>query len=444
MVPILIQDELTVDQILHARRVLKSYLTDIPGSTWGSNKAPIINAMALSNAILFLLNDEDEYENPDLWALMDAGVDGQDLLGIEIFPEGSDQYMNSSERDATYEEVLHFVHGFGIQNALPSMQGAIMDAMNYAIANNIYNPLWDLPEEDYDEEYLAMGLACYFGIWAHDPNGDGWCGDHEYVFNTRDDMEAGDPALFGIIDGFFGETWEYTAQLPENFSGNFTLFPTVEYNYSNRSQYLTDITLYGTHDVNITANAYRNTIMGNEGSNQFFGGGDDDYFDAYGGIDRAIYTGDYAEYIVLLPAVWNDSILVVMDMIPDRDGIDSLFHFEELEFNGNVYSLESLLGMAENDPVPTEYALLPNYPNPFNPATHIRFQLPLENHVSLEIIDVMGRTINSIKNNILPAGVYNLEWDGRTKTGDMAPAGIYFIRMIGGHYQETRKIILLK
>ena len=184
--------------------------------------------------------------------------------------------------------------------------------------------------------------------------------------------------------------------------------------------------------------------MGNEGSNQFFGGGDDDYFDAYGGIDRAIYTGDYAEYIVLLPAVWNDSTLVVMDMIPDRDGIDSLFHFEELEFNGNVYSLESLLGMAENDHVPTEYALLPNYPNPFNPATHIRFHLPLENHVSLEIIDVMGRTINSIKNNILPAGVYNLEWDGRTKTGDMAPAGIYFIRMISGHYQETRKIILLK
>ncbi|SVD41020.1 uncharacterized protein METZ01_LOCUS393874, partial [marine metagenome] len=86
----------------------------------------------------------------------------------------------------------------------------------------------------------------------------------------------------------------------------------------------------------------------------------------------------------------------------------------------------------------------PNYPNPFNPSTHIRFQLPLENHVSLEIIDVMGRTINSIKNNILPAGVYNLEWDGRTKTGDMAPAGIYFIRMISGHYQETRKIILLK
>ena len=62
----------------------------------------------------------------------------------------------------------------------------------------------------------------------------------------------------------------------------------------------------------------------------------------------------------------------------------------------------------------------------------------------MAVIDVMGRTIRSIKNNILPAGVYNLDWDGRTANGDMAPAGIYFIRMISGHYQKTRKILLLK
>ena len=352
--------------------------------------------------------------------------------------------MNSSERDATYEEVLHFVHGFGIQNALSAMQNAIMGAMSYAIGNDFYNPLWDLPEEDQDEEYLAMGLECYFGIWAHDPNGDGWCGDHEYAFNTRDEMEAGDPALFGIIEGFLGDVWEYTAHLPEGLSGDFTLSWTDDHAYSNRSQYLTDIVLSGTNTINLTANAYRNIIMGNDGSNLIFGGGDDDIIDGYGGVDRAIYTGDYGEYVVLLPAEWNDSNLVVMDLVPDRDGMDSLFHFEELEFNGTVYTIESLLGMAGSGAVPNEYALLPNYPNPFNPSTHIRFHLPLNGHTRLEIIDLMGRNIRSIKNNVLPAGIYDMDWDGRTNNGDMATAGIYFIRMVSAQYQNTRKIILLK
>ena len=121
----LIQDDFTDTQILHARRVLESYLTDIPDSEWGTYKAWFAYAIAFSNEILFLLNDEDEYENPDLWDLIDAGVSGQDLLATEVFPEGSASYMNSSERDATYEEILHFVHGFGIQLALPGMQIAL-------------------------------------------------------------------------------------------------------------------------------------------------------------------------------------------------------------------------------------------------------------------------------------------------------------------------------
>ena len=107
LIQILIQDDFTDEQILHSRRVLESYLLDIPGSEWGSNKVPIANAIATTNAILFLLNDETEYDNPDLLELIDSGVQGQDLLATEVHPEGSSAYMNSSQRDATYEEVLH-------------------------------------------------------------------------------------------------------------------------------------------------------------------------------------------------------------------------------------------------------------------------------------------------------------------------------------------------
>jgi hypothetical protein len=208
----------------------------VPGTIWGNNKDPVANALALSNAILLLLNDESEYENPDLEALFDAGANGQDLLATEIFPEGSDEYMNSSLRDASYEEILHFVHGFGIQNAFPSMQSAIIQSMNYSINNNNYIPLSDLPEEDYDEEYLALALESYFGLWAHDPEGEHWAGGHEYRYINRQEMMVGDPQGFNIIKEFFGENWRYTAELPPEFDGVFSLGYVPGLAYTNRSQ----------------------------------------------------------------------------------------------------------------------------------------------------------------------------------------------------------------
>ena len=148
----------TDEQVLHARRILKSFLSNVPGSEWGDNKEPIANAIAQTNAILFLLNDESQYDNSNLLELIDLGVKGQGLLSTEVYPEGSEEYMNSSDRDATYEEILHFVHKFGIQIALPAMQSALETAMEDAIEGNYYFPLGDLPQEDYDEEYFAMGL----------------------------------------------------------------------------------------------------------------------------------------------------------------------------------------------------------------------------------------------------------------------------------------------
>ena len=58
-------------------------------------------------------------------------------------------------------------------------------SMEIAMQNNYYSPLDDLAYEDFDEEYLALGLECYFGLWAHDPMRRGYSGDNEYAFNTE-------------------------------------------------------------------------------------------------------------------------------------------------------------------------------------------------------------------------------------------------------------------
>ena len=88
VVPIIAQGDITDDQFLHVRKILEEYLRDVPGAQWGNNKDPVANALALSNAILLLLDDESEYDDPNLDALFDAGAKGQDLSSNRNFSRG--------------------------------------------------------------------------------------------------------------------------------------------------------------------------------------------------------------------------------------------------------------------------------------------------------------------------------------------------------------------
>ncbi|MBA65557.1 MAG: hypothetical protein CMG55_07130 [Candidatus Marinimicrobia bacterium] len=443
VIPFLIQDMFTDEQVLHARQVLDSYLTSVPDSDWGSDKEQIANAIGFTNAILFLLNDESQYENPDLIELLDLGIKGQDLLSTEVFPEGTDTYMNSSSRDATYEEVLHFVHGYGIQIALPAMQNAIENAMSGAIENNYYVPLWDLPQEDYDEEYLAMGLESYFGLWAHNPSGNGYCGDNEYSFINRTEMLAGDPALFNIISGFFGDAWEYTPILPSDFNTLFVINRDEMLDYSNRSQYLRNVILSGSESASIYGNNYINHLYGNNGANSFKGLMGDDTIYGGGGIDRAIYIGDIDDYIVIPPDYTNDSTYQIRDIVADRDGVDDLFDIEELEFNGVVYQISELLG---TDPLlmPTEFELYSPYPNPFNPKTIITFDIPRSSDVYLRVFDVNGSLVTSLNSSKLSAGKYQVEWSGKDDNGKIVSTGVYFVQLASASYRNMKKVLFVK
>ena len=444
LIPILIQDDFTIEQVAHVRRVLESYMVDIAGSQWGGNKSMVANAIGATNAILFLLNDENEYENPHIWSLMDAGVMGQDLLSTEVFPEGSDAYMNSTRRDATYEEVLHFVHGFGLQVAVPDMQNAILSAMNIAMESENYFPLSDLPVEDYDEEYLAMGLECYFGLWSHDPSGDGFCGDHEYAFITRQSMFEGDPELFNIIRGFFGPSLEYTASLPANFNGDFYLSYQAGLDYTYRSQYLKNIELSGSENIAIFGNEHANEVFGNAGDNAFQGFSGDDLFVGSYGNDRAIFIGERDNYEVVAPQILGDSLLRVIDIQPARDGSDRLQEVEVLEFNGSVYQLDELLSSRSQGSLPNEFSLYPPFPNPFNPKTKIAFNVIKNGKIGLVIFDISGRLVRTFNISNIGPGYHQLEWDAKDDHGSVVSAGVYFLRFNSEANYQVQKVILLK
>ena len=314
--------------------------------------------------------------------------------------------------------------------------------MNNAIENQIYNPLDDLPEEDYEEEYFAIGLECYFGIWAHDPNGDGYSGDHEYAFITRETMVQGDPDLFGIIYGFFGETWKYTAMLDPEYNSQFTMSLDESLDYTYRSQYLQNLSAAGENNISILGNQYPNVLHGNNGNNTITGFAENDTIYGYNGIDRAIFHGDWEEYFI--QPIDDSTGFQIIDVMLHRDGIDNLFDIEEFEFNNQVYTIDNLLGALVEHSFPDQFKLHAPYPNPFNPVINIFYDIAVEEQLLIQVMDINGRVVHVLNDSRVDKGSYHVQWEAKDMFGHGLSTGVYFIRLASESYQKTVKILYLK
>ncbi len=91
-----------------------------------------------------------------------------------------------------------------------------------------------------------------------------------------------------------------------------------------------------------------------------------------------------------------------------------------------------------------EFALDANFPNPFNPSTTIRYNLPKPTYVELRIYDVRGALVRTLVAGHQGAGEKNVTWDGRLDSGVMASSGVYFYQLKTAEFNRTRKMILLR
>ncbi len=92
-----------------------------------------------------------------------------------------------------------------------------------------------------------------------------------------------------------------------------------------------------------------------------------------------------------------------------------------------------------SDLLPKDFALSQNFPNPFNPATTVNYQLPNSGHVSLKVYDAIGREVATLVNDISDAGYYSVVFNAVN-----LPSGIYFARMQSGGNVQVKKMMLLK
>jgi hypothetical protein len=88
---------------------------------------------------------------------------------------------------------------------------------------------------------------------------------------------------------------------------------------------------------------------------------------------------------------------------------------------------------------PNKFELSNAYPNPWNPTTTIRYQIPVNILVSIKVFDALGKEVTTLVNEIKPPGSYEVMFNGKGLS-----SGIYYYQMNAGTFFETKKFVLIK
>jgi hypothetical protein len=127
--------------------------------------------------------------------------------------------------------------------------------------------------------------------------------------------------------------------------------------------------------------------------------------------------------------------------IKATDGIDTVdVTGDDRVLFVNRYEYLSTVG----EGVPVEFALHENYPNPFNPTTTLRFDLPEVSNLTLTIYNMLGQKVRTFNMQSTPAGYHSVKWNATNDYGDPVGAGVYLYQLQTKDFVTTRKMVLLK
>lgn len=106
-----------------------------------------------------------------------------------------------------------------------------------------------------------------------------------------------------------------------------------------------------------------------------------------------------------------------------------------------IYAVASVITALEQNTLQlaNSFKLHQNFPNPFNPSTRIKFNLPKLDKVKIEILNVLGQKLDTILDEIMISGLHELEFNGSN-----LPSGVYYYRIQAGEYHQVKKMLLLR
>ena len=167
-------------------------------------------------------------------------------------------------------------------------------------------------------------------------------------------------------------------------------------------------------------------------------------YNSYGVIDSSfgdngmILTDFDNEYNFLLALNVQDDKIVAAGMSLPAD--ISYFHIAVARYNVVITDIKNISERF----IPFDYKLQQNFPNPFNPNTTIKYNLPKRTSVSLKIYNLAGQLIKTLVNEKQQTGSYIVKWNGNDEQSCNVTSGVYLCRLQTNEFVQTRKMILVR
>lgn len=174
---------------------------------------------------------------------------------------------------------------------------------------------------------------------------------------------------------------------------------------------------------------------------------------------RGIATAEYIEaldqqfYFLMIYSNTSDETITFKALADDGKTeieLNEQMNFQPDNIIGDVITpfvlTTEATGLEDNvTSIPTEFNLGQNFPNPFNPSTVIRFQLPVASDVDLTIYNIVGQRVKTLVTGKWEPGTYSVVWNAENDSGEKVKSGVYFYRMTtDSGFDSTRKLLLLK
>tara|TARA_Y100001970_G_scaffold278639_1_gene384616 strand:- start:303 stop:1115 length:813 start_codon:yes stop_codon:yes gene_type:complete len=113
-------------------------------------------------------------------------------------------------------------------------------------------------------------------------------------------------------------------------------------------------------------------------------------------------------------------------------------------FAGDLIDYVARSTTSEVKLIPHNFSLQQNFPNPFNPSTEIRFDLPEEGHVELSVFNMQGQKVKTLESSKMTPGYHAIVWNGTNDTGSRVSTGMYFYSIQTNKFKAVKKMLFLK